>query len=457
MSDDCSADALRRRLRSRRRASSSDDDAESDEGDAERRRAAGLLDALAPLRGLAPPVAAEPEPFERAPATSLPFEPARPDDDDDAALFMARMSRSISSIVRVSRLTVLSFCGAPLPTEAMRRWRVELPLAAGAGAEEGPAERERDEGRDGVLGLASEEEEALVEEDEGREVDGLERAGEMRGESLAPGEGREEDARCCALARANEPLDGSSSRKRAACLRRARSSRVSPAGSSFSLPLADEPLLLLDEVALDEEACRGRESQLSARPGARASGEKGRTLVDALLPGNRWSSLPSGSSPRFLRSCLSAYRLAVLGICCARAFLRAASSCSLRSRSSRCRRRSSSARLASACLRASAASAAFLASARSFSTRACSACSRAVFSLARSMRSLNCGREGRESALVSLGGSFVTLAGLWRATHVHPGPLCAVSGGRRPREVATTTTRRWPWRVGRRARSESEE
>lgn len=258
LSDDCSPDdALRRRLRSRRRASSSDDDAESDEGDAERRRAAGLLDAVVPLRGLAPPAAAEPEPFERAPAASLPFEPARPDDDDDAALFLARMSRSISSIVRVSRLTVLSFCGAPLPTEAMRRWRVELPLAAGAGAEEGPAERERDDGRADAFGLASEEEEALVEEDEGREVDGLETAGELRGESLAPGDGREEDARCCALARANEPLDGSSSRKRAACLRRARSSRVSPAGSSFSLPLADEPLLLLDEVALDEEACKG--------------------------------------------------------------------------------------------------------------------------------------------------------------------------------------------------------
>ena len=55
-------------------------------------------------------------------------------------------SRSISSIVRVSRLTVLSFCGTPLPTEAMRRWRVELPLATGAAADEvddGPADDAR--------------------------------------------------------------------------------------------------------------------------------------------------------------------------------------------------------------------------------------------------------------------------------------------------------------------------
>lgn len=175
--------------------------------------------------------------------------------------FRARISRSISSIVRVSRLTTLSFCGdfKAAICAAMRSfadpyatalvdalwWLVVLAAAAPDAVFDGPA--------------------LLLEYPAGEPVRlllALSVEAVRFSAGIVGGERREEDEPASelflALARANAPLEGSSSLKSAFCFRCAFSARESTTGSfSFPFPLPtfkDDELAFAVEFAFDRSS-----------------------------------------------------------------------------------------------------------------------------------------------------------------------------------------------------------
>lgn len=194
-------------------------------------------------------------PFSRSFPFALPF-----DAPPFATAFFARMSRSISSIVRVSRLSLLSLINS-FGLLAFKRSLTEPPFAVEE-TEEEEAERAREED-----GVGFEEEDLGLADAVDAEVEGLgegwEEEVEARGESL-DGEGRDEPPpfAFCARMSAKAPLeDPSSSRNRSAFFLSAFSARVRPVAVSFSLPF--EPLFVLFELegaflGLDESSDCGR-------------------------------------------------------------------------------------------------------------------------------------------------------------------------------------------------------
>lgn len=170
----------------------------------------------------------------------------------------ARISRSISSIVRVSRLTTLSFCGdfKAAICAAMRSFAdpyatalVDPLLLLAAFAVEFDA--------------ALDDPGLLLEDPAGEPVRlllALSVEAVRFSAGIVGGEGREEELaseRFLALARANAPLEGSSSLKSAFCFRCAFSARESTTGS-FSLPLPlpfkDDELAFAVEFAFDRSS-----------------------------------------------------------------------------------------------------------------------------------------------------------------------------------------------------------
>lgn len=170
----------------------------------------------------------------------------------------ARISRSISSIVRVSRLTTLSFCGAFKAAiwAAMRSFAdpyatalVDALLWLVAFAVE--------------LDAAFDEPALLLEDPTGEPVRlllALSVEAVRFSAGIVGGEGRDDELaseRFLALARANAPLEGSSSLKSAFCFRCAFSARDSTTGSfsfPFPLPFRDDELAFAAEFAFDKSS-----------------------------------------------------------------------------------------------------------------------------------------------------------------------------------------------------------